>query len=186
MSQGVILCGKFRWAVLLTTILWVCDGLITVSADAIEEYTAKSLLALNLARFTEWPAEYFKEGRAIVNVCVLGDAVVQQAFFTQMDHKNIGERTLFVHNINDSKQLEQCRMLFISEDFERPAHLLQESQKRSILTIGESDDFLEQGGMVYLQIMDTKIKLHVNLKVTEQAGLRISARVLRLATIFNS
>jgi hypothetical protein len=76
-------------------------------------------------------------------------------------------------------------VLYISAEINKTAQLLEESQKRHILTIGETDDFLAKGGMVYLEMTNAKINLHINLGVTQKAGVRISSRVLKLATIFN-
>jgi YfiR/HmsC-like len=39
--------------------------------------------------------------------------------------------------------------------------------------------------MVYLELTDARINLHINVSATQKAGLQISARVLKLATIFN-
>lgn len=154
-------------------------------AEAVEEYTIKSVLTLNLIRFTDWPAEVFKGNDGTVNLCVLGDDAVQQAF-TLIDKKRVGDRMLSAHNINTSgSQLGQCQVLYVSMETNNITQWLQESHKRPILTIGETDGFLGQGGMVYLKMADAKIHLHINLKATKAAGIWISARVLKLATIFN-
>lgn len=154
------------------------------SSDAIQEYTAKAILSLNLARFSEWPPEAFQSSSATVNLCVLGEDVVQQAF-TLIDKKLVGNKALSIRHINNSKQLDQCQLLYVSAEIDTTAQLFEESQQRHILTIGETDDFLEKGGMVYLEMADAKIKLHVNLAITQKAKVQISSRVLKLAIIFN-
>lgn len=175
---------KFRQGMLIAAVLWLYDGMMPAFADAVQEYTAKSVLALNLARYREWPPEAFKANSSAVNLCVLGDEVVQQAFIL-IDKKPVGSKMLSVHNLNRSKDLNQCQLLYISAETGKTAQWLGESFKRHILTIGEADDFLEQGGMVYLEMTDAKINLHVNVTATQKAGVRISSRVLKLATIFN-
>jgi len=152
-------------------------------ADAVQEYTAKSVLALNLARYSDWPPEVFLDSGGTVNLCLLGDEVVQKAF-NIIEKKPVGSKTLSVININESKQLEHCHLLYICADSVNATQWLEESSKRHILTIGESEDFLGQGGMVYLEMSDPKINLNVNLAATQKAGVQISSRVLKLATIF--
>lgn len=153
-------------------------------ADAIQEYTAKSVLALNLARFTEWPAETFKDDAATLNLCFLGDDVVQQAFVL-VDKKPVGDKILLVRSINQTKSLDKCQLLYISTDAAIPPNLFDESYRRNLLTIGETDDFLSRGGMVYLEMSTNKINIHINLAATKKAGVQISSRVLKLAIIFN-
>lgn len=159
-------------------------ALAAAVADPVEEYTAKSVLSLNLARFSEWSSEAFKDNNTSVNLCLLGDAAIQQAF-SLINKKQVGNRTLTVLNINDDKQLDQCHLLYISAEWHIPARLFEESFKRHILTIGEAEDFLKHGGMVYLDIANAKINLNINLSATQKAGIQISSRVLKLATIFN-
>ena len=170
------------WRALLVAAL-VAYGGQPVHADAVQEYTAKSVLALNLARYTEWPPEAFKDGGTTLSLCVLGDEVVQQAF-ALIDKKQVGGRILSVRGTDDGRHLDPCQLLYVSADAENTALLFEESRKRHILTIGETEDFLAQGGMVYLEMADPKINLHVNLDATQKAGVRISARVLKLAIIF--
>ena len=179
------LSRKKRWQVpLMTAALTFYGGWVPVLADAVQEYTAKSVLALNLARYSEWPPDVFKDNGSSINLCVLGDDVVQQAF-ALIDKKQIGDKTLSVRDIKDDKHLDHCQLLYASEDAAGSIRLLEESQKQHILTIGETEDFLAHGGMVYLELTDARINLHVNISATQKAGLQISARVLKLATIFN-
>ena len=152
-------------------------------ADAVEESTIKSVLTLNLARYSEWPASLFGSKQASINLCLLADDTVQQAF-ALLDTKAIGNKTLSVHNINESKRLENCQILFASEGSVNISQLNEQSYEQHILTIGESDDFLKKGGMVYMENSSGKINLHINLNALEKAQIQISSRVLKLATIY--
>jgi len=184
MAECALLPIKVRRVLSVIAILSAYAGWMPACADAVEEYTAKSVLTLNLARFIDWPPEVFKDGSTTVNVCVLGDDAVQQTF-TVIDKKPVGNRTLSLRNVNDKSQVDQCQVLYISAETDKTARLFEESRKRHILTIGESDNFLAEGGMVYLEMGDAKINLHINLIASQKAGVHISSRVLKLATIFN-
>jgi hypothetical protein len=57
-----------------------------------------------------------------------------------------------------------------------------ESVKRlPILTVGESDDFLDQGGMFNLFFEDKQLRFEVNQTPAENAKLTVSSKLLRLA-----
>ncbi|MBL0717480.1 MAG: TonB-dependent receptor [Desulfosarcina sp.] len=54
---------------------------------------------------------------------------------------------------------------------------------KAILTIGEISGFTEAGGIINLVKTRNRIKFEVNLNAAQQAGLKISSRILKLATI---
>ena len=170
---GILCLMAVAWPIALKP----CD------ADAVDEYTVKSVLALNLARYSEWPPEIFKKNDSTINLCTLGSDAVQQAF-ALINNKPVGNKMLSVRSINDSKRLENCHLLFTSSDAVIAPQLYAESYKQHTLTIGETEDFLKNGGMIYMETTNAKINLHVNLNAVQKADVQISSRVLKLATIF--
>ena len=182
MAEGIGLNAVLERVLSIAAILVACHNCAPSYADAIDEYTAKSILSLNLARFSEWPPS--KGNEASVNLCLLSDDAVFQTF-SMVEKERVGNKILTVQKISDSTQLDHCQLLFFSENGGRIGGYTEASYQNHVLTIGESDDFLAQGGMVYLEMGDSKINLHVNLNATQKAGIRISSRVLKLATIFS-
>ena len=155
-------------------------------AQSLEEQTVLAALALNIVRFTTWTAEAQARMKESIDFCVVGDNVVQQSF-ASIDQKAVGNKKLEVINLSRLRNYEQCHVLYISEL--KQAILLQvfaEIKKRPLLTIGEGYDFAVQGGMVGLENVDGKITLHVNLPVTCESNLNISARLLKLAKIIGN
>ncbi len=165
----------------MTIVLYVfCTPL---RADTVEEYTAKALLTLNLARYTEWPQTAFSGHNRQVNLCLLSDDFILQAF-SKINNKPVGDKILSVRKINGLKELENCHLLYISASIGAFEQIAEASYRYHVLTIGEADDFLELGGMVYLEMSGSKINLHINPSTTQKAGVQISARVLKLAAIY--
>lgn len=152
-------------------------------AQSLEEQSVLAALALNIVRFTTWPAD--APMKDTIDFCVVGDNVVQQSF-TGIDHKPVGNKTLQVINLSRLRNFEQCHVLYVSElDQNILLQVFAEIKKRPLLTIGESYDFAEHGGMVGLENMNGKIILHVNLPVVRESNLNISARLLKLAKIMD-
>lgn len=153
-------------------------------AQSMEEQTVLAALALNIVRFTTWPAE--ARIKDIIDFCVVGDNAVQESF-ASIDQKAVGNKTLKVINLSRLRDFEQCNVLYVSEL--KQAILLQvfaEIKKQPLLTIGEGYDFAVQGGMVGLENVNDKITLHVNLSVVRESNLNISARLLKLAKIIGN
>jgi len=160
------------------------NTLPSVLAQTLEEQTVLAALALNIVRFTTWPAE--AQMKESIDFCVIGDNVVQQSF-TDIDHKTVGNKTLHVVNLSRLRNFEQCHVLYISELSQNILlQVFTEIKKRPLLTIGESYDFAVQGGMVGLENVNGKISLHINLPVVREANLNISARLLKLANIIGN
>lgn len=159
---------------------------LCVNAQSLEEQTVFAALTLNIVRFTTWPAYAQAHFNKTIDLCVIGDNMVQQSF-TSIDHKTIGNKTLNIINLSRLRNFEECHVLYVSDmKLNVLLQVFLEIKKRPLLTIGEGDNFAEQGGMVGLENVDNKITLHVNLATVNGSGLKISARLLKLAKIIGN
>ena len=59
--------------------------------------------------------------------------------------------------------------------------VLQAIGDHPVLTVGESPGFLDDGGVVRLQVIDRRVRFEVNATAAERVGLRLSSQLLRLA-----
>jgi len=85
---------------------------------------------------------------------------------------------------HDSGAASSCHVLFVSaSEQKRFRSILEQVSSRTILTIGDADDFAAVGGIVDLRLKDLKIQLQVNLAAAERSRIRISSRLLSLAEI---
>jgi hypothetical protein len=175
---------KISFFLLLLTI--VSGFYHSAVAESAQDSTIKAALALNFARFTEWPSSILKSSDPVIKLCVLGDSEVQQSF-SEVDKKQVGDRVLAVINMTRLKNVEQCHLLYISAlDRSKIIQLLAEINGRHILTIsGDGQSFLADGGMVDLEIVEGKVNMQINLQAVSKAELTISSIVLKLATIVN-
>ncbi len=53
--------------------------------------------------------------------------------------------------------------------------------KGPVLTVGETQEFVKQGGMIALCLEGKKVRVDINLDASGRAGLKISSRLLWLA-----
>ncbi len=168
----------------LLSLLGLCLLFNAPFVQPMEEQTVLAALALNITRFTTWSPKAAVQDT--INFCVVGDNVVQQSF-ASINHKIVGNQTLYIINLSRLSNFEQCHVLYISEL--KQNLLLQvfvEIKKYPLLTIGEGYEFAAQGGMVGLENVDGKMVLHVNLSAVHEANLNISARLLKLAKIIGN
>jgi hypothetical protein len=58
---------------------------------------------------------------------------------------------------------------------------LDAAQDSHALTIGETDQFTNLGGMIFLTMEGNRVQFEVNMEAVERAKLRISSKALKLA-----
>jgi hypothetical protein len=51
-----------------------------------------------------------------------------------------------------------------------------------VLTVGETDHFTESGGMINFFVEGTKMRFQINKDAASSAGLKISAKLMSLAS----
>ena len=73
-------------------------------------------------------------------------------------------------------------MLFIpAVEWAQQAKLLTSVEALPILTIGDGENFIRDGGMIQLVKVEGHIRFEINLDAAKSAGLKISSKLLQLA-----
>ncbi len=81
-------------------------------------------------------------------------------------------------------EIRACQVLFISRsEADRLEQILASLRGRSILTVGDTDDFAARGGMIRLATERNKVRMRINLDAVKAANLAISSKLLRVAEI---
>jgi len=154
-----------------------------ICAGTVEEYSVKAALAFNFARFTDWPSDNIADSPKTFNICILGDNAVLEAF-AGVEGKRVKGRRIVLKRVRSMRKSVDCELLFVSGS---PRELLPKIfaavEGKPVLTIGEMAGFAEAGGIINLIKTRNRIKFEVNLKAAQKAGLKISSRILKLATI---
>jgi hypothetical protein len=158
-----------------------CD---TARGQPIDEYRLKAACLYNFAKFVEWPAESFKGPADPIVVCILGDTPLGGALGPAVKGKPIGDRSLVIREIPAMLRAGGCQILFISSsEGKRSRAILGESRPAGILTVGETDGFASEGGVVNFKIDGGRVRIQINVDAAERAKLRISPKLLSLAQI---
>ena len=145
------------------------------------DYQVKAAFLVNFPKYVDWPAGGFATPNSPITVAVFGDDNVANEFQNMIqDGLVINGHPVAVKRIHTEADINaDCQILFIaaSEQSRIPA-ILDKLKGSAVLTVGESENFLDQGGMVNLVQKNRKIRLQVNLTAASQAQLRISSRLL--------
>ncbi len=139
----------------------------------------KAVYTLNFAKFTHWPDDYV-QGDSL-GVCYTDQASVAQGL-ANTSVTQIGDKSLRLRRINLPGNVSGCHVFFIhDQDPQRLRRYLATLRGLPILLVGDSQDFVDSGGMVELFELNRKIRFRINLGAIRQSGLRLDAQLLNLA-----
>jgi hypothetical protein len=148
------------------------------------EYELKAAHLLNFGRFVEWPADVFQGADSPIVFGVLGDDPFGPTLDSTLQGKRVGRRPLVVRRLDRPEDAENCHLVFVAAS-ERPrvGKVLREIAARGVLTVGETDRFAEQGGVIQITMEAGRARLTVNTYAASRAGLKISAKLLSLSRL---
>ena len=151
--------------------------------DTLTEVQVKAAYVFNFVKFVEWPAGAFATPQAPLVLCVAsGDGL--RGAFAGIDGKQAQGRPMQVRRGVKADELKACHVLFVPESEERaaPEHLRRVGAL-PVLTVGEHDGFAASGGVIGFVIRDDRVQFEINPDAANRADLKVSSRLLQLATI---
>jgi len=150
--------------------------------EAVSETEAKAIFIYNCARFTEWPQNAFANDAAPIRLGVVGDEEFTTKLAALLKDKKAHGRAFEVKRIANPSDVKGTHILFVpnSETKKFPQYY-DVVKKTPVLTIGESGQFLDAGGIINLGIEDDQLRFEIHPEAAESANLVISSRLMRLA-----
>lgn len=151
------------------------------------EYRVKAKILRSFASYVEWPETAFDGPDAPFTVCIFGADPFGAEIDEAMAGRLNGERPMEVRRLRYLEEAQGCQIVFVSRaERHRQAAILAGLAGRPILTVGESDWFIQDGGGIRLAIGrnkdgKTKARFEVNLKALHEVGLEARSRLLILA-----
>ena len=151
-----------------------------------EEYQIKAAFLYHFAQFVEWPGGAMNGSDHSLNLCIFDGNPHLLEVRNAMEGKPIGSRVFHVRQLSPAQDIQGCHILFLSRDeARRQSALLKSLRGQSVLTVGETANFLADGGMIRFHLKDNKIRFDINLEAADLSHLKISSRLLLLATSVN-
>jgi hypothetical protein len=167
----------------LAAMVLLAPAALNAAAPA-QEYEIKAVFLYNFAQFVQWPPEAFADKSAPLVIGILGS----DPFGSYMDEAVRGEtvdgRPFVVRRFDRAEDATACHILFISRsESGRIDQILGSLKGKSILTVGDMDEFSRNGGMIRFVTENNKVRLRINVEAARSAGLKISSKLLRPAQI---
>ncbi len=181
-----ILLSKYAWIRYVVFILISAMLPISQAAPAAQEYQIKAVFLFNFVNFITWPNKSFKQDSEPFRICILGDDPFGVVLDVTVEKHLVEGRTLKIIRLKDIVAGKICQILFISElEPSRQKDILKiiRSLNLPILTVGDTDDFIQSGGMIKFFSRNNKIRLGINPDALEAVGLKADANLLNLSEI---
>lgn len=179
-----------RLGLLLTALLLGHLGLTTVlqaQPKVVSENQLKAVLLFNFVRYTYWPDVVFNDNDSPYTICFYGENTFTVELERTIHGETVRKRALALRNLDDLDQLTDCQIIYVGQaDESSERDVLSRSKAYPILTMGEKDGFVPNGGMVgFVKKSNSKMGFEVNPEAVSDARLRISANLLQLAKIIH-
>jgi len=177
-------CSRAHAQLKITVALALLAASLQAGADGtpIDEYQLKAVFLFNFAKFVEWPPRAFGDARDPFTICVLGNNPFGSSLDDAVRGKTVANRPISIRLVSSPQQARTCQILFVSaSERERMRGLIEALRNCCVLTVGDTDDFTANGGIVRFKVKDARVHIEIDAEAAERASLRISSRLLSLA-----
>ena len=182
LSDSLNICTFFlRRLILASVVLLAFDS----RAQSPTENEVKAVFIYNFLNFIEWPPSSFEKPSDAFVIGVAGD----ESFHNLLKQVVAGEKyqnhAIELRTINEGSQARECHLVYVEKTHAKHDEILNATSNVSVLTVGNSNEFLATGGVIRFFVQDNKVKLEINAKAAKTNDLKISSKLLRLASIYD-
>lgn len=166
----------FTIAALVFWAALVAHGPVARAQEPRDE-AVRAVMVFNFLRFTEFPPGHMDDEREI-RLCILARGPRQANAFFQLDGRRVGKRSLKVLDFTVSQGT--CHVLYV--DTRQGWNAVADSPRlNSTLSISAYPGFIEDGGMIELDVRREGTQFEINLGQGRRAGFHFAPELLRLA-----
>jgi hypothetical protein len=145
------------------------------------EYQVKAAYLYSFGRFVEWPATA-PSGAPNFVVCVLGDDPFGRLLDEATGDATIRAKPVTIRRLARLEDGVECDTLFVSASEEpRLGRILKGLEGKPVLTVGDSPQFAQRGGMIGFSLDGGRVRFTVNIEAAQDAGLMMQSELLRVA-----
>ena len=172
------------WRLVLAAAALLClvwNGTCAAQSDA-AEYRIKAAYLYKFAGYIEWPAQAFAQGDSPIVIGVAGADALADELAQIVGGRSVNGRPLMVKKLTRQDALKGLHMLFIGRGEAHAADMLAAARSLPLLTVTELDeDRKGAAASINFVLVDDKVRFDVDLEPAEQAGIKISSRLLTVA-----
>ena len=152
------------------------------------EYEVKSACILNFFKFIHIAPAETNDKSQTINIALVGDSPAIEVIQKTLQNKTADNKHIILNRYPDVGHLLKDNRVhhavyFVAPWNENITEALPSLRNVARLTISESPDFCQKGGMINFRIDNGKVRLDINPAAAKQANIKISSQLLKLAHI---
>lgn len=152
--------------------LWASMGQAQFSEEEV-----KAAFLYNFARFVEWPKGREPERELVIGV--LGSRGVEGEL-RRIAADRARDRRMRVRAMDNGAALDGVHILYLGSGEQAGPGLVAQARQRHILVVSDAPDGLARGAAINF-VTTERVRFEVSLRAAEEAGLRLSSRLLSVA-----
>lgn len=146
------------------------------------EYRIKAAYLHKFLAYVEWPPQAFERDRTPLAIGVLGSELLAGELAQVVAGREVNGRDILVRRLRAGETPTGLHVLFVGRgDGARVAQLAAAAKGQPLLIVSESDEAFALGSAINFLVVDDKVRFDVALRPVEQAGLKLSSRLLAVA-----
>jgi YfiR/HmsC-like len=175
---------KSRQLAALVAALALSASLATATAAPPQptEYGLKAVFLYQFCRFMEWPRSAFSSPKEPLTIGILGKDPFGPLLNEAIAGESYHDRPIRIEHYRDVSEIRNCQLLFVSRsEAGNTASIVAAVAGKNIVTVGETEQFVDNGGMIALTAEQNHVKLRMNLAMLRKANVEVSSKLLRIA-----
>lgn len=150
------------------------------AAPADREYQVKAAFLFNFAKYGEWPPESLQN--LPFEFCVVQQPELIRILADNAAGRQLHEREIKVAELSADAP-GNCRVIYIGADAtdSEQRQIISAVQQKPTLLVGETSDFLANGGAIQFRLSAGTVHFDVNLDNARAQRILISSKLLRHA-----
>jgi len=162
----------------LVTIHILAPGQQSASEDQV-----KAAYLLNFAKLADWPRSALPDGAYPLVIGVSGgDEQFLNVLRSTFAGKTAGTHLLVVKPVGAEADMKACQIVFFrSSDSKRNRAIIAGLAPAGVLSVGEDESFLRDGGMINLMRDHGSVRFEVNSDALDHSPIHFSPKILALA-----
>ncbi len=168
-------------------IIALCAIAAAVSAqNRVSEYAVKAAYLFNFGRFVRFAPSDAVNNRRTFDICIVGEDPLGLALDDLTANERLDGKPVRVARMKTAGEARTCAIAYISSA--EGAHVrtdLDALRGLPVLTVSDSANFLQHGGMIQFVIIGNHVRFAVNLDAVRSAQINLSSELLKVAVSVN-
>ena len=169
---------------ILTIVIGFLIAVPEASSRNFEEHEIKAAFLYSFAQFIKRVPKNPGGPTSTLNYCTVHEGPVENALKALIAARQAEGETRRYTLLADWSDIEQCHFLFQGADSEK-SDPVQLRADESVITVGDSPGYVVNGGIIEFQRQGARVKVYINLEIARAHGLKISSKLLKLATVYS-